>query len=104
MSFWKNVEDEREFKNISRKELAAKANFAVSGISLGLSHDSFPSADVAVRIADVLDVSVEYLVKGTENNKMLSPRIVHLVSSIKELSDFDIETLQLLVDRMRSHL
>lgn len=104
MSFWKNVESEREFKNISRKELAAKANFAVSGISLGLSHDSFPSADVAVRIADVLDVSVEYLVKGTDDKKSLSPQIVHLVSSMRDLSDFDIETLQILVDRMHRHL
>lgn len=104
MSFWKNVESELEFKNISRKELAAKANFAVSGISLGLSHDSFPSADVAVRIADVLDVSVEYLVKGTDDKRSLSPQIVHLVSSMRDLSDFDIETLQILVDRMRRHL
>lgn len=68
MSFWQNVEDEREYQNMSRKELAQKAHFAVSGISLGLAHNSVPSADVAVRIANILHVSVEYLVTGTESN------------------------------------
>lgn len=103
MSFWKNVEAEREYRNISRKELATRADFAVSGISLGLSHDSVPSADVAVRIANVLNVSVEYLVSGGEDSggEKLSPQVAHLLESAKSLSLFDIETVQLLVDRLR---
>ena len=63
MAFWQNVENELNYKNMSRRELAEKAAFAVSGISLGLSNKSVPSADLAVRIAEVLGVSTEYLVQ-----------------------------------------
>ena len=64
MSFWQNVENELQYQNISRKELAARAGFAVSGISLGINNGNVPNAELAVKIADVLGVSVRYLVTG----------------------------------------
>ncbi|MBQ8013251.1 MAG: helix-turn-helix domain-containing protein [Treponema sp.] len=103
MSFWQNVENELIYKNISRKELAEKASFAVSGISLGLAHNSIPNADVAVRIAEVLDVSTEYLVTGKEKNissKENAALIQHIVSDMKKLSQYDLETLAILAKRM----
>jgi|GEM_PF-975178 len=62
MSFWENVEYVREFRNLTRKELAYKADFSINSISTGISRGSFPSVDVAYRIAKVLNVSVEFLV------------------------------------------
>lgn len=103
MSFWQNVETEREYKNISRKELAKKADFAVSGISLGLSHDSIPSADIAVRIAKVLGVSVEYLVTGKESslaNANNTAQILHILDIAAKLSSYDLETVRLLSERL----
>ncbi|MDE6704714.1 MAG: helix-turn-helix domain containing protein [Treponemataceae bacterium] len=64
MSFWENVENIREYKNIPRKELAYKADFSLNSISTGIARDSIPLADVACRIANVLGVSVEFLVTG----------------------------------------
>jgi len=103
MAFWQNVESEREYKNISRKELASEANFAVSGISLGLAHNSIPSADVAVRIAKVLNVSVEYLVTGkdyrikdSDNEEQLS----RLVQTAEELEKYDVHTLLIIAERL----
>src|SRR5574344_1498525 len=72
MSFWENVESVREYKNLTRKELSAKAEFSIASISTGLARGSTPSADIAVRIARVLGVSVEYLITG-EENKSKSP-------------------------------
>lgn len=101
MSFWGNVESELAYRNISRKELAKKAGFAVSGMSLGLSHNSIPSADVAVRIAKILDVSVEYLLGLSENeNDSPSPKINHIISDLKQLDDYDLETISTLTSRM----
>ena len=103
MSFWQNVENELKYKNISRKELADRASFAVSGISLGLSHDSVPSADVAVRIAEVLGVSVEYLVTGREPVDIPKENVtmVHRVMmNLRKLDKYDLESIHLLTKRM----
>lgn len=62
MSFWENVDYVREFRNMTRKELAYKADFSINSISTGITRESFPSVDVACRIAKVLNVSVEFLV------------------------------------------
>ncbi len=103
MSFWRNVEVELEYKNMSRKELAQKARFAVSGMSLGLANNSMPSVDVAVRIADVLDVSVEYLVTGTDKKilqQAASKQFFHLINVLSKLSSYDLNTIHILASRM----
>lgn len=64
MGFWQNVDLEREFKNLTRKELAHLAGFSLTSLSTGIARNSIPSADVAYRIAKVLDVSIEYLLLG----------------------------------------
>ncbi|MGN0728537.1 helix-turn-helix domain-containing protein [Treponema sp.] len=69
MNFWENVEKIREYKEISRKELALRADFSLNSISTGIARNSIPLADVACRIADVLGVSVEFLVTGKTAQK-----------------------------------
>ncbi|MBR5932394.1 MAG: helix-turn-helix transcriptional regulator [Treponema sp.] len=67
MGFWKNVENELQYKGISRKELAHQANIAYTGIGLGLERDSMPGADTALKISKVLGVSIEYLLGEDDN-------------------------------------
>lgn len=62
MSFWQNVEREIEYKGISRKELAFRANIAYQGIGLGIERESMPRVDTALKIARVLEVPLEYLI------------------------------------------
>ena len=61
MGFWQNVEDECEYRGISRKELAATAHFSVHTISTGIKRDVIPEADLALRIAKALGVPLERL-------------------------------------------
>lgn len=68
MNFWENVDAELEFKGMNRKTLAEEAQFDVSNIGKGIKTGSAPSADTAVRIAKILNVSVEYLVTGLPQN------------------------------------
>ena len=62
--FWKRVDEEIEYKGINRAFLARKCNFSVTNIGQGIKLGSTPSAETAVKIAEVLGVSVEYLVTG----------------------------------------
>ena len=62
MSFWQNVEREIEYKGISRKELAFRANIAYQGIGLGIERESMTRVDTALKIAKVLEVPLEYLI------------------------------------------
>lgn len=66
MSFWENVKKELDYKGISRKELAFRANIAYQGIGLGIERDSMPRADTAIKISKVLNVPLEYLLDAKD--------------------------------------
>ncbi len=68
MGFWQNVVDECEYKGISRKELAFAGNFSVNTISSGLKRNGMPEADLALRIANALDVPLEKLLSMPPSN------------------------------------
>ena len=61
MGFWQKVDDELSYLGKSRKELALEADFDVSYISKGIERNGIPIADTALRIAQALNVSLEYL-------------------------------------------
>ena len=68
MAFWENVENVREYKGLTRKELSYLADFSLNSISTGIARGSLPAVDVACRIANVLGVSVEFLVTGSNQS------------------------------------
>ncbi|MBP3365921.1 MAG: helix-turn-helix transcriptional regulator [Treponema sp.] len=68
MNFWEAVDEELKFLGKSRKELGAEADFDPSYISKGIARNGIPNADLAVRIARSLGVTVEYLVDGKNQN------------------------------------
>ena len=78
MAFWDNVAVELDYLGMTNKSLAEKVGFAASNISKGVRTDSSPSADTAVRIAQVLGVSVEYLVNGSESSTRKEGLDMHL--------------------------
>lgn len=63
-NFWERVDEELEYKGMNRKALATEVGFNLANIGKGIQLGSSPSADTAVKIAKVLNVSVEYLVTG----------------------------------------
>lgn len=90
LSFWDRVNQLLNQKNIDRKTLAKKARIDLSTISKGIKYKNSPSADTAVRIAFVLNTTVEYLVKGTRDalNRKFNAELNHLYeyeNFIKEL-------------------
>lgn len=61
MSFWENVDSELKYQNKTRKQLANTLKFDPTTISKGISSGSIPQADTALKIANYLNVSLEYL-------------------------------------------
>lgn len=66
--FWKRVDEELDFLGLTRTYLANKCNFSLTNIGQGIKLGSIPSADTAIKIAKVLNVSVEYLVTGQDSS------------------------------------
>lgn len=103
MGFWQNVDAERDYQNISRKELAYKAGFSLTSLSTGIIRNSIPSADVAYRIAKVLNVSMEYLLEETNceansvkqdsknslRSELQNPQLKQLIKNYTKLSERD---------------
>jgi len=95
MDFRDNLRESIDFCGLEQKELAHKANISLRNIENYLRENaSIPSADKAVRIAQVLGVTVEYLVTGTDSpTKSSVPHlygidngILQLLKSLKNLS------------------
>ena len=78
MSFRENLREAIEFCGLEQKELAYKANISQRNLENYLRENaSIPSADKAVKIAQALGVTVEYLVTGTETPPGPSVSVFH---------------------------
>lgn len=69
MSFRDTLKSELIYQGILVKELSLKTGISKRTLDNYLREkSSTPPADIAVKIADALNVSVEYLVNGTTSN------------------------------------
>ncbi|MDR2500580.1 MAG: helix-turn-helix transcriptional regulator [Treponema sp.] len=65
--FSERLRSEIDYAGLSQKELAARAGIKKRALDMYLgAQKSMPPADIAVKIALALGVSVEYLITGTE--------------------------------------
>ncbi len=110
MSFWTRVEEELKFLGMEKKELAKKAIIKEQTLHKAFERDSAPSADTAVKIANVLGVSVEYLVSGSNPSKdkskaqeideqlRLYKKYHELITSCEKLNQEKIQLLKQIAD------
>jgi len=81
------------YQDIKVKELAAMIGISKHTLDNYLNvREYMPSADVAVKIANVLGVSVEYLVTGEdarERKLFMEPEIRVLIQNFKQLDEDD---------------
>ena len=102
-SIFKNtLRSELEFQDIKVKELSLRAGISSRTLEGYLSsRGSIPPADVAVKIAKVLGVSVEYLVEGTNSKNEISSREIHLISNFKTLSEKEKIAVEKLINALK---
>jgi len=93
MSFKENFKSELTYQDMQVKELADITGISRYTLGNYLSvRERIPTADVAVKIASALGVSVEYLVTGEENiteKSSIGPEIRGLVQNYKFLCKDD---------------
>ena len=99
MTFWENVDSELKFRGMERKELGQKAGFPESYISKGIARKSCPSADLALKIADALNVSIEKLVIGKERKPTTKDNISEEIRTmISKMNKFTPQQKQVIFD------
>lgn len=78
-TFRENLRSELNFQGLTVKELSAKTGIVKGTLDnyLGV-RSSIPPADIAVKIASALNVSVEYLVTGIEKNRKSYTRTISI--------------------------
>lgn len=93
MGFKENLKSELAYQDMQVKELSDITGISRYTLGNYLSvRERIPTADVAVKIAKALGVSVEYLILGEENTtekSSISPEIRGLVQSYKLLNEED---------------
>lgn len=78
MSFWENVEKELIFYGKTKKELSILTGINLQSLHKAFERKSTVSAENAVKIAQALNVTVEYLVTGEISpvqNQKTAPKI-----------------------------
>ncbi|MDR2941774.1 MAG: helix-turn-helix domain-containing protein [Treponema sp.] len=73
-NFRENLRNELNYQGITVKELSAKTGIPIASLDCYLgSRSTVPSAENALKIAQFLKVSVEYLVIGENKNTIKLP-------------------------------
>lgn len=87
MTFGENVAVARKKKGLSQDELAKKVGTIAVTIGRYERNEIKPSIDIATKIADALDVSLDYLVGSS--NSILEKALVKKITDIQKLPDED---------------
>ncbi len=95
MGFWKKVDEELDYLGKSRKELASAIGFDVTNISFGIKRNSIPAADTALKIAQFLGVSLEYLLdfQTVPKNSTENSQIKEIENKIRRFSQNDLNVV-----------
>lgn len=96
MLFGERLSELRKQKKLSQDELAKKIGVHAPVIGRYERSEVKPSIEVAVKIADALSVSLDYLVGSTD--LMLDKSIVSRIQNIQKLNDEDKGHLFALMD------
>jgi transcriptional regulator with XRE-family HTH domain len=92
--FWKMVKKEVERQHTSFEWLYTKTNIPKGTFSSWKNRNTIPRADEALLIAEALNVSMEYLLTGSERQSEPSNPSVHEISeTIPFFDDGDVQIL-----------
>lgn len=101
MTFAECLQELREDRNVSRKELAAFLNISVSTLGMYEQGRREPNIDMLIKLADYFNVSLDFLVGRSANNEerknmlealRLKNKINKLPQGYKDIINFMLET------------
>ena len=65
LDFWLRVKEKLDYMDFTQRELAQKIGESYNTLQSWINRNRLPNAEQAVKIADALNTSVEFLVTGT---------------------------------------
>ena len=104
MKFKETLKEELTYKDIQSKELAARTGISLHTINHYLTQNgNAPSAENAYKIAQVLGVSVEYLMTGknADIDADIKPKVKELISQLNYLEDTDLSLIKEIAARLK---
>ncbi len=91
-TFKERLTDELNYQGISNKEFANKVGIGIGTLGMYLYRGSIPAADVAVKMAQVLNTTTEYLILGIDDKKS--------VQNSNTKSDWQKKEINIIMDRL----
>ena len=92
--FKERLLDELSYQEISKTDFAEKVGISINTLNMYLYRGSIPAADIAVKMAQVLNTTSEYLILGTEDKET--------VHSQNTKSDWQKKEINIIVERLPS--
>lgn len=97
-TFAQRLRSEIEYAGLLQKEVAFKAGIKKRALDMYLGvQASMPPADVAVRLAQVLNVTVEYLVTGETHGEKPANKYKSMEMDMEVLSEQVVDSLKMMV-------
>lgn len=102
MSIGDRIKEAREHKNLSRSELAEKANVTMSAISNYENSISSPKEAVLLKLMDILDIDANFLFQDMVEKKpsvYLTPSESTMIDKYRKLDTISKELVDLVIDK-----
>lgn len=102
MSIGDRIKEAREHKNLSRSELAEKANVTISAISNYENSISSPKEPVLLKLMDILDIDANFLFQDMVEKKpsvYLTPSESTMIDKYRKLDVISKELVDLVIDK-----
>lgn len=93
MSFGSRLLQSRKEKNMSQEELAKALNATPTTIGRYERDEVKPSIEVAAKISQVLEVSLDYLTGNTDANPLKNKSMIDRINSLFALTEKDRENI-----------
>jgi transcriptional regulator with XRE-family HTH domain len=101
--FWTMVKNEVARQQTSFEWLYGKTKIPKGTFSSWKNRNIMPRADAAYRIAEALNVSLEYLLTGSDRmGRPSNPKIQEIIDKLSRFDDVDLQSLYELVKAMGS--
>lgn len=100
MNFIDRLELVLKQKNITKTELANKLNIRWPTLSEWAKNGSIPAADIALKIADYLNVSLEWLITGKEKENTITMEQKELLELCAKLTPEQSATIKTVIETM----
>lgn len=92
--FWKRIDTELERQGSNLTIFCEAVGVSYGTVSLQRTRHTVPKADLCISMAQELNVSVEYLVRGESKKQPFSPRVMTIAHACEKASELKLQMME----------